>query len=105
MNAEPGQHLSQLPKGKIIMTYQIKGQTTSKLNHKERINDVDIFDFGTDDDYDTMDIDDAELAKKIDGSGIGEKAGVRSGEQGDGRVVKGDTWKQVTTTIYDTLCY
>ena len=92
MNAEPGQlhptHLSQLPKGKIIMTYQIKGQTTSKLNHKERINDVDIFDFGTDDDYDMMDIDDAELAKKIDGSGIGKKAGVRSGEQGDGKAAK-----------------
>ena len=45
---------------------------------------MDIFNFRTDDNYDVMDIDDAELAKKIDGSGIGEKAGVRSGEQGDG---------------------
>ena len=108
-NAEPGQlHptcLSQLPKGKIIRTYWVKGQATLKLNRKERIDDVDIFNFRTDDNYDAMDIDDAELAKKIDGSGIGKKAGVRSGEQGDGKVEKGDTQKQVTATIYDTLCY
>ena len=76
-----------------------------KLNRKERIDDVDIFNFGTDDNYDAMDIDDAELAKKIDGSGIGKKAGARSGEQGDGKVKKGDTQKQVTATIYDTSCY
>ena len=56
-----------------------------KLNCKERINNVDIFDFRTDNDYDVMDIDDAEPAKKIDGSGIGNKVGARSGEQGDGR--------------------
>ena len=66
---------------------------------------MDIFDFRTDNDYDTMDIDDAELAKKIDGSSIGKKAGVRSGEQGGGMVEKGDTQKQVTATIYDTSCY
>ena len=76
-----------------------------KLNCKERIDDVDIFDFGTDNNYDAMDINDAELAKKIDGSGIGKEAGVRSGEQGDGKVEKGDTQKQVTATIYDTSCY
>ena len=108
-NAKPGQlHptcLSQLLKGKIIRTYQVKGQATLKLNHKERINNVDIFNFRTDDDYDAMDIDDAEPAKKIDGSGIGKKAGVRSGEQEDGKVEKGDAQKQVTATIYDTLCY
>ena len=88
MNAKPGQlhptHLSQLLKGKIIGTYQVKGQATLKLNRKERIDNVDIFNFRTDNDYDVMDIDDAKPAKKIDGSGIGEKAGVRSGEQGDG---------------------
>ena len=66
---------------------------------------MDIFNFRTDDNYDVMDINDAELAKKIDGSGIGKKAGARSGEQGDGKVEKGDTQKQVTAMIYDTLCY
>ena len=66
---------------------------------------MDIFDFRTDNDYDTMDIDDAEPAKKINGSGIGNKVGARSGEQGDGKVEKGDAQKQVTATIYDTLCY
>ena len=109
VNAEPGQlhptHLSQLLKGKIIRTYQVKGQATLKVNRKERIDNVDIFNFGTDDDYDMMDIDDAEPAKKINGSGIGKKAGVRSGEQGDGKVEKGDAQKQVTATIYDTSCY
>ena len=34
-----------------------------------------------------------------------KKAGARSGEQGDGKVEKGDAQKQVTATIYDTLCY
>ena len=66
---------------------------------------MDIFNFRTDDNYDAMDIDDAELAKKIDGSGIGKKVGVRSGEQGDGKVERGDAQKQVTAMIYDTSCY
>ena len=66
-----------------------------KLNRKERINNVDIFDFRTDNDYDVMDIDDAEPAKKIDGSGIGNKVGVRSGEQGDGRWEMG-RWRKGT---------
>ena len=64
---------------------------------------MDIFDFGTDNDYNIMDIDDAERAES---SGISNKVGtrstglVRSGEQGDGKVEKGDTQKQVTATIY-----
>ena len=71
-------------KGKIIRTYQVKGQATSKLNCKERIDNVDIFNFRTNDDYDAMDINDAEVAKKINGSGIGKKAvrGVVSRQMG-----------------------
>lgn len=38
----------------MISTYQDKDQAL--LNHKERGDNVDIFDFWTDNDYDTMDI-------------------------------------------------
>ena len=96
--------LSQLQKGKIIRTYQGNGQATLKLHCKERVDDVDIFDFGTYDEYDTIDINDADPAEKVDGSGIGKKVGVRSGEEGDGKLEKGDAHKQVTATIYDTSC-